>query len=237
MTRPMFKTLSDKVRLTSLATDIIAARLHEDIHKSGEASLMVSGGSTPGALYQNLSNIRLAWDQVQIGLVDERWVDEIDPGSNAALVRKTLLQNYAENAKFLPMKTVHTHARDGQEDVEKTYQSIGRPYSAAVLGMGPDGHTASWFPQASGLDDALSATNKNLVQAITAKPSAVTGSYLERITLTRGALGTSTLALLLITGAEKRNVFKAAANDPQSRLPIRAAIDALGDRLIVLWAP
>ena len=57
MTYPMFKTLSDKARLSSLATDIIAARLHEDIHKSGEASLMVSGGSTPGALYQNLSNI------------------------------------------------------------------------------------------------------------------------------------------------------------------------------------
>lgn len=234
MTSPIFKTFSSKTHLTQLATDIIATRLSEDINQADAASFMVSGGSTPGPIYAQLSRIDLPWHKVKIGLVDERWVDETDAGSNAALIRKTLLQNFAQAGTFLPMKTPDSVPINGQHKVERLYHNIPRPYSAVVLGMGRDGHTASWFPKSSGLERAL--TSNNSVEAITAKPSDVTGHYLDRMTLTRSAVGKCKLALLLIAGAEKRRVFESAFA-PHSPLPIRAAIDALGDRLIVLWAP
>ena len=99
-----------------------------------------------------------------------------------------------------------------------------------------DGHTASWFANAGGLELALSPSNKKTVQAITANASDVTGTYLERMSLTYSAINNSKLALLLITGIEKRSVFQ-LATARHSNLPIRTAIDALGKRLIVLWAP
>ena len=234
---PEIKYLKDKTQLTSLAADLISARLLENISNSGQASLMVSGGSTPGPLYERLSRVELPWHKVKIGLVDERWVGEEDAGSNAALIRKTLLQNHGEKARFSPMVTQHKAAREGQSRVEAIYRGITRPYSVIVLGMGGDGHTASWFPDANGLAKALDMDNKNLVQAMTANPSPTTGAYLERMTLTRSALANCKLALLLITGADKQQILAQALEDKQSPLPIRAALDVLGERLIVLSAP
>jgi len=234
---PEIKYLKDKTKLTSLAADIVSVRLLEDINNSGQASFMVSGGSTPGPLYERLSRVELPWHKVKIGLVDERWVGEEDAGSNAALIGKTLLQNHGENAQFSPMVTEHKTATAGQDRVEKIYRNIARPYSVIVLGMGGDGHTASWFPDADGLTQALDMDNNNLVQAVTAKPSPTTGAYLERMTLTRSALANCTLALLLITGADKHKILAGALQDKRSPLPIRAALDVLGERLIVLSAP
>jgi len=231
---PTFKKLDDKTQFVRLAVDIIGARLLEDINTSGRASLLVSGGSTPGPVYSELSKIDIAWDKVTLGLVDERWVAQTEKGSNAALICNTLQQNKAASADFYPMKTQHKTAVDGQPHTETFYQTIPRPYSAAVLGMGTDGHTASWFFDADGLTQALSSDNKNLVQAITAKPSPITGEYLERMTLTLTALSQCKCAVLLLTGAEKRNLFIQALENPSSPLPIRTLIDALGERLIVL---
>ncbi len=238
MSAPTFKTFDSKKQLTDLAVDIISARISEDINQSGTASLMVSGGSTPEPVYTQLSRTDLPWDKVKIGLVDDRWVRETDAGSNARFIHATLLQGFAKASTFVPMKTPHATPAQGQASVEALYQHIAQPYSALVLGMGTDGHTASWFPQSDGLEQALSSTD--IVQAVTAKPSAVTGDYLERMTLTRDAVSRSKLALLLITGEQKRRVFEAALepkSPPSSHAPIRAAVDALGERLIVLWAP
>ena len=78
----------------------------------------------------------MPWEKVKIGLVDERWVDETDAGSNGAFIRKTLLQNHATKADFISMKTSHKTAIAGQMTVEGHYLKIPQPYSAVVLGMG-----------------------------------------------------------------------------------------------------
>lgn len=233
----VFKNIEDKARLTSIATDMIATAILAQHKDEGSARLMLSGGSTPGPIYENLSQLALPWTDVQIGLVDERWVDEADPGSNAALVRRTLIQKQASSARLLAMKSDHAHAAAGQVEIEARYASISQPYCATILGMGPDGHTASWFPDADGLSQAIDTRNKNCVQAITAKKSNVTGEYLERMTLTRSAINQSNLVILLISGPEKLAVFEEAASNAASPHPVRAAIDALGGRLTVLYTP
>ena len=92
---------------------------------------------------------------MKVALVGERWVEESDSGSNAAFVRQTLLQNKAAKAHFIPMKTHHAQIEQAQSRVEANYQTIPRPYSMVVLGMGLDGHTVSWFPKAQGLSQEL----------------------------------------------------------------------------------
>lgn len=234
------KTLSSREAVADVAVDMIASAVLDDVRNHGAATLMLSGGSTPKAAYAALSHIDLPWSNVSIGLVDDRWVDEDNAGSNAAMIRRTLLQNKGVAASFTPMKTPiktgHDSHVDAQGRVELAYAALPRPYSLVLLGMGPDGHTASWFPDAQGLDAALDRGNVNLVQAVTAHKSDVTGEYLDRMTLTLSAIATTRRAVLLITGTDKHAVFDSALNDPHSNSPIRRAIEALGDRLIVLYA-
>lgn len=223
-----------KARFQSIAADIIAAHVLGAAAGPGRAGLFLSGGSTPGPIYETLSCIDLPWDKVNVGLVDERWVDEHDTGSNAALLRRTLLQDKAGTAYFTPMKTAHNTPQDGQADVETNYNSIVSENSLAVLGMGTDGHVCSWFPGSAGLGACVDPMNGNLVQAVTANKSNVTGDYLERMTLTLTALTRCRTVLLLITGAEKREVLETALEDANTNLPVSHLLPL--ENLVILHA-
>ena len=216
----------------AVANDIIA----EHILTAGEgASLFLSGGSTPGPVYEALSKLDLPWDSVDVGLVDERWVDESDKGSNAALIRRTLLQGKGKVANFIPMKTADPSPQAGQSPIALMYKSLISTQSLAVLGMGTDGHICSWFPNSQGLDKAVDPKNKRYVQAITANKSKITGDYLDRMTLTLSALNKCKAVLLLISGDEKKRVFEDALNGadyPVSHLLKHSD----NDRLTVLHA-
>lgn len=223
-----------KAKFQNIAADIIATHVLAATAGPERAGLFLSGGSTPGPVYETLSQIDLPWNKVDVGLVDERWVDEHDAGSNAALLRRTLLQDKAKAAHFTPMKTAHDTPQDGQAAVESEYSQIVSQNSLAVLGMGTDGHVCSWFPGSTGLAACVDPANKNLVQAVTAMKSNVTGDYLERMTLTLTALKQCRTVLLLITGPEKREVLETALEDSSTHLPVSHLL-AL-DNLIILHA-
>ena len=87
--------------LAKQLADSLAKRIREAIEARGRVCIAVSGGSTPVRFFQELSKRELDWSKVLITLVDERWVDETDPASNARLVREHLLQNHAAKAYFL----------------------------------------------------------------------------------------------------------------------------------------
>jgi len=213
----------------------IVDELSDVLEKRGRASLFLCGGTTPAPVYDILSGISLDWSNTQIGLVDERWVDEYDPGSNAALVRRHLIAGQAKFAPFTPMKTSAQTALDGQPETEAAYSKLMDINSLAVLGMGPDGHIGAWFPKAVGLGQVLDPKNTNHVQAITAWPSSVTGLYLERITLTLSALSKCKSILLLITGENKRSVIEDALANANPDLPVTHLIKAARERLTILY--
>ncbi|MGK0512409.1 MAG: 6-phosphogluconolactonase, partial [Chromatiales bacterium] len=77
--------------------------LQQAIEQRGAAYLVVSGGKTPQALFNTLSNTDLAWDKVTVLLADDRWLDANQPDSNERLVKATLLQNKASNARFISL--------------------------------------------------------------------------------------------------------------------------------------
>ncbi|MEJ2015923.1 MAG: 6-phosphogluconolactonase [Limibacillus sp.] len=75
----------DQETLLSTVAEEVAGRLSTAIEERGSASLVVSGGRTPEALFQRLSRAEIPWSKVTVTLADERWVPESDPDSNAAL--------------------------------------------------------------------------------------------------------------------------------------------------------
>ena len=199
---------------------------------------MVSGGSTPEPLYKALSNSDLDWESVYVALVDERWVDIGHDKSNEAFTVKHLIQNKAAAANLIGMKNSAETAAAGLADCEAAYQQLAQPFDITILGMGSDGHTASLFPHAQGLDEALNPDSDSLCAAITAKQSEVTGAIVERMTLSLAGLLRSKSLVLLITGEEKLAVLRAAQGEGDVKdMPIRAVLRQDRVPVTVYWAP
>jgi 6-phosphogluconolactonase len=232
-------------RLFDNRADMIAAlqveceaALREAIEDRGEATFMVSGGSTPEPLYKALSNSDLDWSSVYVALVDERWVDFNHDKSNEAFTVKHLIQNKAESANLVGMKNSAETAAEGLADCEAAYQQLAQPFDITILGMGSDGHTASLFPHAQGLDEALNPESDQLCAAIIAKQSEVTGAIVERMTLSLAGLLRSKSLVLLITGDEKLAVLRAAqAGTDVKAMPIRAVLQQQQVPVTIYWAP
>ena len=190
--------------------------------------LAVSGGSTPADLYRTLSQAELDWPRITVLLVDERWVNPGEAGSNARFVHDTLLQDAALGARFVGLKTPAASPFDAVAALEPEIAALGPP-DVAILGMGADGHTASWFPNARGLGEALSPDGA-AVAAIEARPSEVTGEHLLRMTLTRAALARAGRLVLMMRGEDKRDALEAALGAGDiADMPVRALLrdDAL----------
>jgi 6-phosphogluconolactonase len=179
------------------------------------ASLAVAGGTTPGPMFRALSTRAMAWDQVTVTVTDERLVPEDNPRSNARLVRETLLQSAAEAATFIPLAPGgDAPGPDGPRGLAAML-----PLDCVVLGMGEDMHTASLFPGALRLADAL-ADAAPPVMAIEAP-----GAAEPRVTLTAPVLTGARAIHILFFGAAKRAAYDAAMLDgPVQDAPIRAVL-------------
>lgn len=219
------------------AAEIAAEGLERTITRAGAASFMVSGGSTPAAMFNAMAEMDINWSKVTVGLVDERWVPPDDPGSNERLVREGLLVGRATAARFLPMHVPDMSASAAAGDRADAYAPHCSPISVVMLGMGPDGHTASWFPGSVSLADAFVPPGGATVVAIDAAGCTGAGIYPSRLSLTGPVVIAAEAAILLIFGADKRDILERAMDAPAVDYPIRHAIDGLGDRLKIFWAP
>ena len=226
--------------ITQLATDC-RQYLQQALERRGTASLMVSGGSSPAPVYELLSTSDQDWPNIHIALVDERWVDNQHSASNEALIYRTLLINKAEQAVFTGMKNSADSAQTGCTDTETLYRGIPLPYTVTILGMGNDGHTASLFPHARGLNLALQVDSEQLTAAITAEQSNVTGPNTERMTMTLAGLMKSERLVILLIGDEKLSVFRTAMSDLSDSgvadMPIRAVLQQSQTPVELYWAP
>jgi 6-phosphogluconolactonase len=201
-----------------LATDI-AEELRLAIEAKGRASLAVSGGQTPRLFLSCLSRETLSWQRVTVTLVDERQVAEDSDRSNARMVREALLRNAAASAHFVPLLNNPAAARVP-------------PFDAVVLGMGLDGHTASFFPGADHLKEALDPQSGSKIVSLTAP-----GAGEPRLTFTLPCLLEARLLCLHIEGADKKAVLaKAMGDGPVSVMPVRAVLNS-ATPLSLYWCP
>jgi 6-phosphogluconolactonase len=209
----------------------VAEGLREAIAHRGTALLAVSGGNTPGLFFRELSRQELDWAKVTVTLVDERFVSEDSPRSNARLVREYLLQNGAAAANFAGLYSgagtvEHAALRAGER-----LSRLPLPFDAVILGMGTDGHTASFFPDAGNLESLLDPSAEAIVAPVRAKSGGE-----PRLTLTLARIVEAGFVALHIEGAEKRRVLEAAL-EAEAHLPIRAVLDRAPRPVQAFWAP
>ncbi|WP_127090700.1 6-phosphogluconolactonase [Aquabacter cavernae] len=199
----------------------------------GAASLAVSGGRTPARFFELLSGAPLDWPRISVTLVDERWVPETSERSNAALVRRHLLTGPAASAAFVPLYTGTETPEAGLAAVEAAAARLPLPFAALVLGMGDDGHTASFFPHGEGLSGAVDPATLARLAVVRAEAAGE-----PRITFTLPPLLAADRLFLHIEGEGKRRVLEAALEDgPLADMPIRAVLRNLDRPLDVFWCP
>lgn len=231
---PAFLSYRTREDASIMVAQLAGISLRGAIEANGTASIMLSGGNTPGRSMELLSKADLDWEKITAGLVDERFVSPSDEGSNEQLVRTKLLQNAATGAKFIPMFHDNTSPEDSATAANEIYQHV-MPITFALLGIGSDGHTASWFPATEDLETALNSPAN--VIAVDSKDVPGARNFRYRLTLTKSALASTQKAVLLLFGDEKKRVYLEALNKDPAERPIKAAVDALGANLTVIWAP
>ena len=222
---------SSRDELNSEFAATIANLLSDAISAKGEASIAVSGGSTPLGLFQQLSKADVEWSKVTITLADERWVDNTHSDSNEKLVRDNLMVNAASEARFFSLKTAHDNAFDAESSLENADDQPSMPFDVLILGMGGDSHTASLFPCCAQITDGLDLSSSR--RFIATEP---TTAPHQRMSYTLSALVSAKALFLHLTGDNKLEVLEESLNasDPAEK-PIKAVVDNAD--VTLMWAP
>ncbi len=234
--RVRFIACDDEAAWVARAVEVMVAALLRALGRSDRARLLLSGGSTPLPVYRDLGGTDLDWSRIDIGLVDERDVAAGGAGSNARLVRESLVA--ALVARGAPAHFHPLRERDAGLDeavaAANADPRVDPAGAVVVLGMGDDGHTASLFPGSVDLARVLAEPRPYAALDVTGCVGA--GRWPWRLTLSRRGLDAASARILLLRGAAKRCVFeRALAAGPRDELPIRYAIDAPGPALDVVW--
>ena len=199
----------------------VAGLLGSAITSRGHALLAVSGGKSPIRLFEILRTQSIAWDRVTIYLVDERWVPPDHERSNEKLVRSHLMQEKAATSKFISVYGAGSTPVEAAKFLSAMFvdsPALGSGIDVAILGMGDDGHTASWFPRSRELGDCLSSSHAY------AAVSPEEGRD-PRVTMTLSAVANVKKIILCVEGDVKRAVLADAvgAGDVE-QYPVRAVL-------------
>lgn len=213
-----FETYPDREFLMLGLANVVAGQVADFLRREGKASLCVPGGTTPGPIFDTLSGVDLDWGNVAVFLNDERWVGDDSSRSNTRLLRERLLRGKAAAARLVPL---YAEVAQPEEALEALAEGIAPhlPISVLLLGMGADMHTASLFPGADRLEEALAA-DAPVVMALRAEAAGE-----PRITLTAPVLRGAMNIHVLITGAEKREALERAMGLSALEAPVRAVLD------------
>ena len=187
----------------------ITAGLAAGIAQRGSASFVVPGGSSPAFIFKALANGEYGndvdWARVTITLVDDRQVRGNHNDSNRKLIRAQLLRGPVVAAKFLPLT------------IAGPVTKIDRPFDVMLIGIGPDGHFASLFPSMVG-EAAMSVDTAPAI--IQTGPEG--DPLCPRISMNLPMILQSRLVFLLVKGAAKQEVLRAAQTDQS--LPVHYLI-------------
>jgi 6-phosphogluconolactonase len=224
----MIRTFATRDAAMDAAALRMADALNTGIAARGEAIAALSGGSTPGPAYERLAQLPLDWSKITFALIDERFVPLRDPASNEGLIRRTLAPAFAHGARLLPLYADVPSVSAAADLADPLYQPL--TFDIALMGMGEDGHTASWFP---GGDAA--ALDPNTTRSVMAVIAPAARGAAERLTVTYPLIRRARSVLLLITGEAKRTVLERARALPVEQAPVAALFSERAPE--VFWAP
>lgn len=212
---------------------LLIEALEDGLETQGEAMLAVSGGRTPGPVFDRLAETPLDWARVAATLVDDRWVEEDHPDSNAGLVKRRLLVGKAAEATFVPLKRGRATPEEDAVEAGRALDGLSPPIEAVLLGMGDDGHFASLFPG----NPALEAGLRGEATVIAAPAGSDLPPPQPRLTLSLPPIANARRVVLALSGQSKlETLARARGGVDATELPIRAVLARARD-LRILWTP
>jgi len=202
-------TVSDPTALAKAAAERLLARIDAN---SDRVAICLTGGSSPKQLYQLLATApwrsKIPWDRVHWFIGDERFVGSADPLNNMAMARRSFLDACAPAANIHPIPTDTVNPDEAARRYERILQSFygadrldaSRPlFDVVLMGVGPDGHTASLFPGYPAIEETQ--------RWVVGVPEAHVEPFVPRVTLTLPALGSCREMLFEVAGSEKRAIL------------------------------
>ena len=217
---------ADPAALAKAAADRVLARISAN---SGRIAICLTGGSSPKKLYQLLATetyrSRIPWDRVHWFIGDERFVPTSDSRNNMSTARAAFLDQCAPAASIHPIPTDTANPDEAARRYERELQSFygadelssAKPlFDVVLMGVGPDGHTASLFPDYPAVDETR--------RWVVGVPQAHVEPFVPRVTLTFPALGSCREMLFEIAGSEKRAILARVLED--ENLPANRARSA-----------
>lgn len=235
MEKPVWHEFAAREALADALAQHVSAQLAAGIELRGTGLLAVSGGSTPPLFLRALSRRQIDWEKVTVTLVDERFVAAGSERSNARLVTLNLLQHAAAKARFVELYREAETVEEAVDLVRPDVLALKLPFDAVVLGMGTDGHTASFFPDADRLSESLDPHDKNYVLPIHS-----TSADEPRLTLSLAALASARFTAVHIEGLAKKEVLMdalAAPGNVNGSPPIATMIEHAAYPVEIYWAP
>ena len=199
--------------------DEFAKIAEESISRSGRFSVALAGGSTPRDAYLQIAeaelsgSCRLPWDKIHVFFGDERPVPPDDAASNYRMANESLLSRVP-----IPGENVHriraelepsAAAQEYERELQKFFDQGTRGFDLVLLGMGPDGHTASLFPNTAALSEESRLVVANWVEKL--KQS--------RLTLTLPVFNRSGQVLFVVVGSDKASVLQQVLTDKEIKYP------------------
>jgi 6-phosphogluconolactonase len=201
--------VADPAELAKMAADRVMARIAAN---AGRVAICMTGGSSPKQLYQMLATenrrAQIPWDRVHWFIGDERFVPANDPLNNMGVARRIFLDRCAPAANIHPIPTdtadpdqaAHRYERELQSFYGANKLDLARPlFDVVLMGVGPDGHTASLFPGYPAVDE----TERWVVGV----PKAHVEPFVPRVTLTLSALNCCREMLFEASGPDKRAIL------------------------------
>lgn len=216
---------------SAAAAQHIGGLLTTRLDNLNEASLVVSGGTTPVRCFAVLSELELDWAHVHVLLSDERWVPSDNQDSNERQVREALLQNRAADAALVRYYAAGSELSARCEELDAEIRTLPIPFACSLVGMGEDGHFASLFADADNLAAGLDKNSTRLCL-----PVHTASSPHPRISLTLAALSRSDEIVLLIFGDRKREVYEQAKTSGNT-YPVAHLLKQKQAPVRVFWAP
>lgn len=189
--------------------EALARDAREAIHQRGVWVFAISGGSTPKALYQRLGSPdwigRFDWERVVLLFGDDRAVGPDDENSNFKMAREAL-------GDAVAARLVRIEGEESDPDIaatryEKRIREAGERVDCNLLGLGPDGHTASLFPHSPQLDE----TGRRVV----ATPVSTLQPFVRRVTMTFSEINSARKVYFLVTGEDKAARVQEIVNGPR----------------------